>query len=443
MAHWREQAARILSAQNTILATMGDLDGMLNAIVACALTAVDGADGAVIEMREGEHLVYRAASGFAAEFIGMRLPLRGSLSGECLLGGTPQICHDAESDPRVDREASLRTGVRSMLMVALPAQAGNIGVLKILSSIPNAFHEDDLLIAQLLISPTVFALASSARIDLSRRFEATFEQAAVGMAHVDVQGRFLRANDRFCEIVERSRDELYAGTFQNITHPDDLDADIEQLIDLAAGHIDHYQMEKRYIRPDGGIVWVNLTVSMVAKPDRSTDFFVAVIEDISKRKLAEEVALRDLLTGLPNRRAMLEQLSSTLAELPERTEGVAVAYLDLDRFKQLNDRRGHAAGDLCLAGVSRLVESAIRQSDAFFRIAGDEFLLLLRSANEEEACRTLGRVRDLIAAESMRHDWRIGVSFGLVILPPGSRIALDDLLDQADRRMYESKRRAA
>lgn len=443
MVHWRRQVTRIITAQSAIVDAVGDIHDMLEAVVSGALATIDGADGAVIEMREGDNMVYRAASGSAAGFVGLELPMRGSLSGECVLSGEPAICHDTETDPRVDRLACRRIGVGSMILVALPGAAGNVGVLKIYSALPRAFQEDDLLIARLLIAPIAFGLANSAQMETSRRFEATFEQAAVGMAHVDITGKFLRANDRFCQIVARGRDDLYRESFQVITHPDDIDADLEQLIDLAAGLIDHYQMEKRYIRPDGSLVWVNLTVSMVALANGSPDFFVAVIEDISRRKRAEGQALRDPLTGLPNRRAMLQRLSSSLADLPTAADGIAVAYFDLDRFKQLNDRLGHAAGDLCLSAVSRLVQDTIRQSDAIYRIAGDEFLLVLAAVTDDDARRTLERLRALIDAESKRQDWRIGVSFGLVVLPGGTTISLEDLLDSADRRMYDAKRLAA
>ena len=118
------------------------------------------------------------------------------------------------------------------------------------------------------------------------RLRASFEGAAVGMAHVSPDGRWLRVNDRLCAITGYSRDELLAKTFQEITHPADIETDLAAMHQLLAGGIANYTMEKRYIRKGGGIIWVNLTVSLVRKADGSTDYFVSVIDDITVRKEA-------------------------------------------------------------------------------------------------------------------------------------------------------------
>lgn len=123
---------------------------------------------------------------------------------------------------------------------------------------------------------------------LEHAFRQTFEQAAVGLAHVSLKGHWLRINQKLCDIVAYNRDELLNMTFQDITFPADLDADLAFVMQMLSGEIDHYTMEKRYLRKGGGIVWVNLTVSMVRRVDGSPDYFIAVIEEISRRKNAEE-----------------------------------------------------------------------------------------------------------------------------------------------------------
>lgn len=105
--------------------------------------------------------------------------------------------------------------------------------------------------------------AESALRESEERFRATFEQAAVGIAHVDPYGWFLRVNQKLCDIVGYTREELLELTFQDITYPDDLDADLEYVRQLLAGEIQTYSMEKRYFRKDGSVVWINLTVSLV------------------------------------------------------------------------------------------------------------------------------------------------------------------------------------
>ena len=124
------------------------------------------------------------------------------------------------------------------------------------------------------------------------RFQATFEQAAVGMAMVATDGRWLRVNRRLCAIVGYSADELMATNFQQITHPDDLKADLDLLHQLLAGEIQTYALEKRYLRKDGAEVWVRLAVVLVRTASGVPDYFVAVVEDNSARRRAED-ALRE------------------------------------------------------------------------------------------------------------------------------------------------------
>ncbi len=123
------------------------------------------------------------------------------------------------------------------------------------------------------------------------RFRATFENAAVGIAHVAPDGLWLLVNSRLCEITGYSREELLAKAFQDISHPDDLEADRAQVRRMLNGEIDDYRLEKRFIRKDGSICWVRPAVGAVRKADGSIDYFISVVEDISEQKRAEE-ALR-------------------------------------------------------------------------------------------------------------------------------------------------------
>jgi PAS domain S-box-containing protein len=125
------------------------------------------------------------------------------------------------------------------------------------------------------------------------RFRATFEHAAIGAAQVGIDGRWLRVNRRLGEIVGYEPEELLNTTFQDITHPDDLEGDIEQMRRLLTGELQTYTLEKRYLRRDGPVVWVNLTVSLVSDSAGEPAYFIAVVEDISERKKTEEE--RDLL----------------------------------------------------------------------------------------------------------------------------------------------------
>lgn len=162
------------------------------------------------------------------------------------------------------------------------------------------------------------------------RFEGTFEQAAVGIALAAPDGRWLRVNNKLCNIVGYTQEELLARTFQGITHPDDLDADLDQVGRMLAREIDTYSREKRYNHKDGGIVWVKLTVSLVCKPDATPDYSISVVEDVSARKTAEQalteaqaalaeqhqtqLAALNLMEDAVTARLQAEAMSATLAE---------------------------------------------------------------------------------------------------------------------------------
>ncbi len=121
-----------------------------------------------------------------------------------------------------------------------------------------------------------------------RRFRATFEQAAVGMAHVALDGRWLRVNQKLCDIVGYTHEELLARSFQDITHPEDLARDLEHRGRLLAAEIPFYSIEKRYLHKSGSILWVKLTLTLVRKDSGEPDYLMPVVEDISARKQAEE-----------------------------------------------------------------------------------------------------------------------------------------------------------
>jgi PAS domain S-box-containing protein len=150
------------------------------------------------------------------------------------------------------------------------------------------------LLAALAAAPLAYRLARSAQElkESEARFAATFEQAAVGIAMVSPQGRWLRVNQTLCRITGYTKDELFKLSFQDITHPDDLDADLGFVRCMLDREIDNYAMEKRYFRKDGSLVWVNLTVSLVWTPRGGPDYFISVIEDISDRKRMQDEILQ-------------------------------------------------------------------------------------------------------------------------------------------------------
>jgi len=130
--------------------------------------------------------------------------------------------------------------------------------------------------------------ADAALKESEERFRATFEQAAVGVAHVRPDGRWLRVNQKLCDIVGYSREELLERTFQDLTHPDDLEDDLGGTRQLLAGQTQVHAKEKRYLHKDGSTIWINLTSSLICTPSGEPDYFISVIQDITQRKNLEE-----------------------------------------------------------------------------------------------------------------------------------------------------------
>ncbi|HEY9649040.1 MAG TPA: PAS domain S-box protein [Coleofasciculaceae cyanobacterium] len=155
------------------------------------------------------------------------------------------------------------------------------------------------------------------------RFRATFEQAAVGINHATLDGRFIRVNQKFCDITGYSREELLERTFHDITHPEDLPIDLERVRSLLAGERDTYSREKRFIRKDGQSIWVQITASLIRNSQSSPKYFLRVVQDISTRK-ATEARLREQV----QRETLLNRLSTQIRnslELPTILETTAQA----------------------------------------------------------------------------------------------------------------------
>jgi diguanylate cyclase (GGDEF)-like protein/PAS domain S-box-containing protein len=444
---WRAITQQLTDLQAAIDDARGELDAAMQMAVERALGAIPRSIGAVIEMREEDALVYRAGSGIAATSRGLRLKIDDSLSGLCILTGQPQSWTVGGAEALADAVAGRQAGAQSFVAVPLTFNGRTIGVLKIFSATVSRFDERDMLVVQLLANAIVLAFSSAERAKLSdqhdaliRRFAATFEQAAVGIAHVAPDGRLLLVNKRFAAIMGRSSTALLAAGFRQITFPEDLTTDRDQVADLITGRISHYSIEKRFIRGDGALIWANLTVSLVRNGDGTPDFFVTVLEDISARKEAEALASNDPLTGLPNRRTVLDALAQRLAVLPEEDEPLAVAYLDVDRFKRVNDRFGHIEGDRCLIAIADALKRSLRGGDLLGRMAGDEFVLILRGANVTVAWRLLLRLCQSVEQIPECAKWGVGMSAGGIIVPAGSHAEPDLVLNAADQLMYRMKR---
>ena len=194
--------------------------------------------------------------------------------------------------------------------------------------------------------------AEKALQESEQRFRATFNQAAVGIAHASLKGEFLRINQKYCDLLGYTQEEMLTRTFEDITHPDDEDVDFPQITQLLAGKIQMYSMEKRYIARSGAFIWVNLTVSLRRSSLGIPKYFIAVVQDISNKKQAEEALRRsegELRTKNQQLQQTLHQLKQTQAQLIQNEKMIGLGQMVAGIAHEINNPISFIYGNIAYA----------------------------------------------------------------------------------------------
>ena len=289
---WREGQSQVLAQ---IIAEQ-PLSTILETLIYVIESQALGSLGTVMLMDDDDqHLHYGAGPslppGLAPAIDGMAIGASAGACGTAAFTRQLVIIEDFQTDPRgvAYRALAQQLNLHACWSQPIFSAAGNVlGTFAMYYTEPRTpLLAERQLIAEAGHMAAVAIEAARNRNALlasETRFRSTFEQAAVGIAHVAPDGRFLRINQRYCDIVGYPFQELLNLSFQDITHAEDLDADVGQVQRVLADEIQIYSMEKRYLRKNASIVWVMLTVSLVRKADATPDYFIAVIEDISEQK---------------------------------------------------------------------------------------------------------------------------------------------------------------
>jgi len=272
----------------------------------------------------------------------------------------------------------------------------------------------------------------------------TFDNAAIGMAVVSLDGSWLQVNEALCKLLGYSEQELRATGFQRLTHADDLrhvQSSIQRVIE---GYIQSHEQEKRYIHEQGHTVWVQWHVSLLKESESGTKRLFFQVQDITDRKLAEEKLTQDTLTGLPNRARFYDLLKLRIARnAASKDAKYAVLMLDVDRFKLVNDSLGSTSADQLLIQIAQRVKTCMRQNDVLARVDGDEFAVLLDDVSgEEEASSVATRIQQALAISFnlMGEEVYTTMSIGIAL---GSQPVEDvsDILRNAETAMHRAKAR--
>ncbi len=278
------------------------------------------------------------------------------------------------------------------------------------------------------------------------RFRSAFNYAAIGMALVAPDGRWLQVNRALCRILGYDESELLARDFQSLTYAEDRELASRHLAQILAKNVHVAPIEKRYIHKLGHAVWVLLSVSLITEAKSHAPRFIFQIQDITDRKRAEQKlahdALHDSLTGLPNRALFMDHLKMAIARASRLSEKVfAVLFLDFDRFKVVNDSLGHLVGDKLLIAIARRLEGCLRPADTIARLGGDEFTILLEEIKStDEATQLAERIqKELTAPFNINdHEVYIAASIGIASSQIGYQKP-EEILRDADTAMYHAK----
>ena len=453
-----DRLERIIATQSMIVQADLDLNAFMQMVVD-TLQELTAAKGVVVELVEGEYMVYRCTSQAIAHHVGIRLLRSNSLSGLCVRTAEVLRCDDAESDSRVDAAACRKVGVRSMVCTPLFEAGIPVGVLKVMSEQACGFDDEDVQSLGLMAGALGAALGKQVAFDAmnhmaaqvresEERMRTILEHANDAVISTDQGGCVTQWNRAAGQLFGWNRDEAMGRNVAGLVVPPSMReafcAALPRFIESGAWTAMNLREETRAVNRDGKELQVE--VSLNANNIAGKLEFTAFVHDISERKALEaalrDMALSDGLTGLANRRLFMETLAQAITRQRRSHIGLALLFMDLNGFKQINDTHGHEAGDQVLKEFARRLCACVRQSDLVARLGGDEFVVLAEGIHLVAHAQTLAqKIVDALNAPLPGTTIRMATSIGISLYQTDADAA--QLLRQADSAMYEAKQRRA
>ncbi len=276
---------------------------------------------------------------------------------------------------------------------------------------------------------------------------SAFANAPMGIALATTTGLIVDANPALAAILKHTADELYGRSMLDLVHPDNRPAAMEAFAELLERH-EMMRHETRLVRSDGSVLPVQVTSSWVdGTPEGDPPHVVAIVEDITERKALEASlvhrSLHDPLTGLPNRILFRDRLRHALERGHRERTATCVLGIDLDGFKEINDRYGHPVGDAVLVAFAERLTSVLRASDTAARVGGDEFSIVCENSARADAEALAARLRHSVTEPLQAGDVQVplGMSIGIGTVTGSAdpERALEQLVREADDAMYADK----
>jgi diguanylate cyclase (GGDEF)-like protein/PAS domain S-box-containing protein len=460
LAEKAAQLERIIATQRDIAtAASGDLEHVMQVIVERA-QALTRAEGAMVSLIDGDDIVTRAACGIAERFLHNRRPMSETVSRFAIAARSALLIEHAEDDPRLNPRLQKLVGDRSHICVPLFAGERPVGAVSVMStSESERLNEEDRQTLELLagvlsegVSRAAESEAKRKQLDALARFEAIYEGALSGVLLISADGQVIDANPAMVQLLGVESADQIERQFAHYLHPEDRETVIASVRELLAGDSNSLHQQHRLVRADEQVIWVSASLSIVRDLDGQPSFGILMVQDETERKAAEEALLRqselnehqamhDGLTGLPNRTLFRDRIEQAIA-LARRDGGqLAVAMIDLDRFKDVNDTLGHHAGDTLLVEVGRRLRGILRSSDTVARLGGDEFgVLISQPRSTSDVAVVIGKMRAALERSVTVEGLALPAegSIGIAMFPSHGR-DVDTLLRHADAAMYCAK----
>lgn len=469
-----ERLSRVIATQQEIAIRNPNLDAVM-AVIAERTQDLTRADGAVIEILEGDEMVYRAASGIATAYIGLRIKVGTSLSGKCIATGQIMLCEDSETDARVNRAACERIGLRSMVVVPLFYQDDRVGVLKVLSATPYAFTESDIQTLQLMAGFLASSLHLASEFDAKNILLSQLQESEERYRSVIItmtEGVVLQLADGQITACNASAERIIGLTPEQMMGHKSIDLNwrtVREDGEPFPGEQHPATITLRTGQPQSNVVmgihksdktltWISINSQPLFHLNQSQPYaVVTTFADITERKRADEmlkhraererlIATTDGLTQVANRRCFDERLQSEWHRLMQGKQQLSLIMLDVDYFKRYNDCYGHQAGDTCLVKVAKAAAAAVKRStDLFVRYGGEEFAAILPNTDAAGAIAVAESMRQAIQQLAIPHEQSdvssiVTVSMGIATVIPCLGTSPDELVALADRALYDAKR---
>jgi len=434
----------------------------LNIVTLCKESITGDKIFLILHDEKNDELVGVAQTGEGYREIGhFRLSLNEiSLAAEVYTQGKTSVVSDVSKDVRLNTQITKKYHVRSAIATPLMVEKNIIGVLMSTNKeIRGEYTKQDIQLIEGFAREAAIAIHTQILIDFRLEAEKALKESEIryrrmietsneGVWMVNENNQVTFVNKRMSEILGYDSCEMIGKQWRNYVDDEMAEVIKSTSIELLKGI--SIQKDFRFIKNDGSELWTLMNASPIFQEENKFIGALAMFTDITERKKAEDqiqrMAYHDSLTGLPNRALFMDRLQQALFRMERHGGKGAVMFLDLDRFKTINDSLGHPTGDAILIETANRLSESIRSEDTVARLGGDEFVILIsedeKAINEESA--ELKRLAEKLRAELAKPfyvnslELHITVSIGIVTFPQHGENSTD-IIREADTAMYRAK----